>query len=321
MSRPLHSIDSSATEEDFEKFLVSLRRKVEEVTQEARFLEKVDKSRLTNLRFSSLPFCGLKWFLNLPKSMMGDGEKVVDFSYKYFTSVGHTVHDVFQTAMHNYSGVTMLDDYVCRKCKHRVYLSGKVVEECPKCGHDGMKRNEHEIAWMGALGHIDNILQVQKKGPRRSVFVLDYKTTSMKAIESKEDPPGYLAQLSSYATGVSYYKNVDVVGYGLVYVPRDNPFQFRISSYRFTEESKKRGTARMKKWVRDFEIAATVKDLKGALALIDNRPCKEKAGFMFSECEFVGQCAGCGSRPESMEFLVMSTFKKISHVLPIKAIG
>jgi len=298
--------------------LVGLDSKVSEVMQESRFLEKVDKSRLTNLRFSSLPFCGLKWFINLPKSFSAEEEKVVNFGYKFFTSVGHTVHDVFQTAMHNYSGVTMLDDYVCKKCKHRVALSGEPVEECPKCGHSEMKRDEHEISWMGALGHIDNVLLVSKTGKRRSVFVLDYKTTSVASVGSKVDPPGYLAQLSSYAAGISEYKNLDVLGYGLVYVPRDNPFKFRISSYRQDERTKAFAVRRMTKWVKDFEIASQVVSLKDALKLIDNRPCVEKTGFLYSECEFAGMCAGCGPRPDNMVFLVESTHKKIRGFLPIK---
>ena len=74
----------------------------------------------------------------------------------------------------------------------------------------------------------------------------------------------------------------------------------------------------MTKWVKDFEIASQVVSLKDALKLIDNRPCVEKTGFLYSECEFAGMCAGCGPRPDNMVFLVESTHKKIRGFLPIK---
>lgn len=296
ISPQLPFTDRKSSDAEFRSFLEKVNHKLKEVTEESRFTEKVDIGRVNKLRFSSLPYCPLKWFVNLPKSLSGIREKRVDFSYKFYTSVGHTVHDVFQTAMHSYEGVTMLDDYVCRSCKHRVPLRGKEVKKCPKCGSLSMARDEHEITWKGAEGHIDNILQVAVKDDTRYVFLLDYKTTSLNSI-NKVDPPGYLAQLSSYAAGVDEYERMEVLGYGLVYVPRDNPFKFRMSAYRFDENAKRLSAKRFDQWTKWFKVASSVETLKEALALMDIRPCKSGPRFMYSECEHASRCAGCGDRP------------------------
>lgn len=319
ISPPLPFINRSSSDEDFRRLVERLNNKIKEVEEESRFTEKVDIGRVNKLRFSSLPYCPVKWFINLPKSLSSIREKRVNFGYKFYTSVGHTVHDVFQTAMHSYEGVTMLDDYVCVACKHRVPLRGREVKKCPECSSLTMRRDEHEITWKKAEGHIDNILQVAVKDNVRYVFLLDYKTTSLANI-NKEDPPGYLAQLSSYAAGVDEYENMEVLGYGLVYVPRDNPFKFRLSPYRFDDAAKAQASKRFDQWSKWFQTASSVDTLDKALALLDIRPCKSKPRFMYSECEHASRCAACGDRPDHMVFLVESTFKKLKHLLPVKKI-
>ena len=59
--------------------------------------EKSDPSRVQRLRVSSFPFCGVRWFMDLPSgtgSVKSGGTK-----FKFYMSVGHAVHDTMQRVL------------------------------------------------------------------------------------------------------------------------------------------------------------------------------------------------------------------------------
>jgi hypothetical protein len=186
--------------------------------------------------------------------------------------------------------------------------------ECSNCGATKLVREEHTVQWKGSLGHVDEILLLDKKS--KSVYILDYKTTSLSNV-NKPDPAGYLAQISSYAVALkdSGYK---VVGYALVYIPRDNPFKFRVSPYVFDEAAEYKARKRLTGWKESFDSASKVKSLDSALRLLDTRPCEHGLKAAHAECPHASNCAGQGARPENMVFLINKTHKSLGTFLPVR---
>jgi len=285
---------------------------LDSVTKESNIQEKVDINRIKKLRFSGLPFCSLRWFINLPKSVLGDFYSR-EFGFKYYTTVGHAVHDVFQTAMRVNTSVVCLNDFVCLSCKHRHVLLEESPEKCGKCGHRNLVSEEHEVLWNGAVGHVDEILLLDRD--TRTVFIIDYKTTSLSSID-KKDSAQYKAQIISYAVALTD-AGYNVVGVGLIYIPRDNPFKFRPSYYKITSKVIERGRKKLKFWKQHHDYATSISSLSEALHLIDMRPCRSEIKTDFIECEFASSCAGCDADRQSMEYRVRESYRKVKKVLPI----
>jgi hypothetical protein len=294
--------------QSIESVVSSVSRSIKEALENTRFVETVDPTRLNTLRFSSLPFCPVKWFLGLEKSVEKD--RLVDFGYKYFTSVGTVVHEIFQTTVFESEEVQTLTDWRCESCRE-IYPLRSVVKKCTQCGCEKMTRMEHTVGWRGAVGHVDEVVHL---GDRR-IFLLDYKTTSLKNID-KADPPGYLSQISSYALAM-VDAGFDVVGYALVYVPRDNPFKFRVSPYEFDSPAREAARKRMTGWKSAFDKSAKVKSLEEVLGFLDSRPCAKSLKSAHSDCPHASMCAGIPGRPENMEFSLTNCYSRVKKILPI----
>lgn len=310
-------IDNDSSDSDFFRLVDFVTSGLHNVLDEVRYLSKIDPSRGNRLRFSSLPFCGVRWMIKKAATPQGEEFTSVDFGFKYFTSVGHVVHEIMQTGIDNSEILHALNDYVCKDCESRYFLRKNKPKECKNCGCKSFTREEHEITWRGGLGHVDEILLLSERDGKKYVFVMDYKTTSLFGI-NKPDPPGYLCQLSSYSVGLmSENPNIVVVGYGLVYIPRDAPFRFRVSPYRLGPIEIEKVTKRFVRWKRRFDEAGRVKTKDEFMKLLDTRPCKEKMLQIHSDCEHSHVCAGCSGRPEQMEFLMEDAFKKLRKFLPV----
>lgn len=294
-----------------EEAVKTINRAIRLTMDEQRSTEVIDMGRVTRLRFSALPYCSLRWFVGLPQTLHGHETKLTDFGYRFFTRVGTVVHDVVQKAMGESESVTTLRDWRCKSCKRVRSLREHPPTGCSSCGHTHYEAEEHTVRWRRMIGHVDEIVLLDRE--TKSVFLLDYKTTSMKNI-NKEDPPGYLAQISSYSRAL-VDEGWNVVGYGLVYIPRDNPFKFRVSAYEFDERSRRIAKNRMERWEHEFHEVGRITEESQALRLIASRPCRDGEKAMFSECPHKVYCAGCPS--DNMEFLVKESFKKVQKFLPV----
>ncbi len=173
--------------------------------------EKNTPLRVLHLRPSQLPFCVREFFINHARSGL---YRFQDLASSYYTSVGHTVHEVMQ----NYLCRTgrFLADYHCRECGtwHRM----SYVHEC--CGFP-TRYHEVEISYKGIEGHIDAVYK-DKQG---RLWILDFKTTSIASAEKKKTNPGaqYIEQIETYAVLLELQYGLKIEGIMDAFIMRDNP--------------------------------------------------------------------------------------------------
>lgn len=288
------------------------------VMSDSKHKRRTDPTRLNFLRVSSFPFCGLRWFLDLPalsaKSMTNN------FMGAYYTSVGTTYHNVIQASFANMSEMKvirsrLIGDWECsnQKCKTRYSMQRKPLE-CTACKGTVFDFREVEIEDGIIRGHIDFILEVEDGKGNVFWVVCDFKTSSIKKVtERRMTSASNKAQLKSYITLLRKRKpQVSPHGF-LIYVPRDNPFKLELVSVEavFSEESEK-----ISYYKSQYKMAAAVAATEDLKELVDNRPCCEKNLKQFSDCKWRGHCAG-----EEHSKLIfkeaVSVMSRVEHKLPI----
>lgn len=273
---------------------------------------KNDRLRVLYPRFSSFPFCGVKWFFGLPSLLSASAVK--DFAFGYFTSVGHAVHNVQQESITRYlrelgnDDIKVYWDYECQnpECKKRHYLKSEPPKECSECGGNNLKREEHEVKYKGALGHVDLIVSFklnpklrEEIGEKEISLVMDYKTTSIYNTTEKVHTLPYVgnqAQIDKY-TGVLQLRTKHlppVVGNALVYLPRDVPFRHKTFFKYISPEEGKKHRNDIVKYVADHTRWATLESLEEALEYFDERPCQspDDVPREYCDCEFNKICTG-----------------------------
>lgn len=293
---------------------------------EGTVLNRNDPSRLTNVRFSSFPLCGVRWFLELPSLVTKASNK--DFAFGYFTRVGTTVHEVIQEAFSSLAedgqSFSLLWDWKCKHCKHREGVLKIVAPdgECSSCGNDsGYSREEHQIRFRGAVGHVDTLIQVKLPANIAKVFgspvgviVADYKTTSTYNVTKKNTLPykSNVAQISKYAAVLQ--KTLPVLGWALIYMPRDIPFRYKVIS-KFMDRAE--GLTHRKDIVRyiathnAWSRATSLEEIK---ELFNRRPCQRADSIPeeFADCDHCKSCTGTKGFSK-----VENTFKRIQKHIPI----
>jgi hypothetical protein len=177
------------------------------------YYERTSPGRMLHLRPSQLPFCAMGFFVN--HGMRGM-YKPMDFAMAFYTKVGSAVHEVLQDFLCQ-SG-RLLADYHCRECGKWHRMSYKY--EC--CGFP-TKYHEIEINYKGVHGHIDAIYK-DKEG---RLWIVDFKTTSLKGAPYKQKNPGaaYQEQIEVYAVLVELQYGIKIAGYADQFIIRDNPMK------------------------------------------------------------------------------------------------
>lgn len=293
-----------------------------------------DPTRLTNVRFSSFPFCGVKWFLDLPSLVSPRVRK--DYAFGYFTSVGTTVHEVTQEALHSLADIfegddiEVLWDWKCKSCKHREGILVPQAPEgpCSKCGGTtGYSREEHQVRHRNtkldkeAVGHTDTILRIKLSpalerltGSKYGVIIADYKTSSVYNVSKKDalPYPNNVAQISKYAGALQ--KTLPVIGWALIYMPRDVPFRYKICVGYVSQEDCVKHRKDINKYIRlhtQWSQASTWEDFS---ALYERRPCQSLSDIPeeFKDCDHQKNC--CSSRGINNLKL---TYNKLKKVIPI----
>jgi hypothetical protein len=287
--------------------------------EEGLHSERVDPSRVSRLRISSFPFCPVKWFMGLdrnknPIAFLGSHQR-------YYTRVGHVLHDVMQSGLLAVdltpTKVEVVCDWVCLSCKHRHFFTARIAE-CTECGHKKLKAEEHEVDDYPVMGHIDNVFRIHykdKKDRARFVYVvIDYKTTSFKGIKSGRLPyKDNQAQLRAYANEIRRRGEPVLPFVFLVYVPRDNPNAFKLYpvDVDFEKEEIKRA-----RYVARFLRVIEIKRKSELMELLDDRPCRSKLLPVFEGCKLAAGCAGESNR-ENIEEQVVRVFKSLDGRLPL----
>ena len=298
---------------------------MQQLVQESQAVRNTDLSRTTNLRFSGFPFCGTRWFLNLPISL---AEKMrMNFGMRFFTAVGTTVHEAIQEMWGSLKDVRVYNDYLCRSCKHREYLKKKVLQ-CPSCGSTNLSKEEHELRYKNALGHIDELIWVElpegmqtKFKLKKGLIVIDYKTTMLAKVTAKKSALPYkenVFQISGYASAL-HESGLPILGYCLIYVPRDNPFQFKVCAFELTPKNHAEAINRMDYYVENFGAWSSAKTLKRVIKLVEHRPCTpgETVPEDFEGCKWANLCTSLDGEEILMQ-KINTVFNQIEHKLPIK---
>ena len=294
-----------------------------------------DPSRLTNVRFSSFPFCGVRWFLELPHLVSKSAKK--DYAFGYFTRVGTTVHEVTQEALHavmqafDAEDVEVLWDWKCKSCKHRhAVLQGTCpTDNCSACGaSSGFSREEHQVRHTNkklgkqAVGHVDTILKVKLTpalarltGDEYGVIIVDYKTSSVHNVSKKDSDlpyPDNVAQISKYAGVIR--KTLPVIGWALVYMPRDIPFRFKVCVGAVTEEDCLAHRRDINKYIRVHTEWSSARTEEEILELYEKRPCRSLADVPaeFKKCDHVKGCCSNATKRQ-----VVSVVSRLKGKLPI----
>ncbi len=245
---------------------VALRKAVDN----GHLVSPVDPTRLLYLRTSQLPFCPMRTFFEMPRWFT----KAVsnDFSMSFYTRVGHAVHAVMQETLHKVSTSQSytLNDWICLnpECKHRHPLK-RLIKTCRKCGGTKLFPDEHRIDLPWIRGHIDTILV-----NGHTAVIVDYKTTSSKSVNSKSGSEvNYTTQIGSYCTlmkPVLAEMGIDLIGWALVYVARDNFVMKVVTGDNFTP------LAQLKEWSKQHQGLLNLKSKSEVRELVANRICKTK---------------------------------------------
>ena len=231
---------------------------------------------------------------------------------KYYVTVGSAVHDVVQTLLAGLdleaTGVAVIADWKCRSCQRIKRMQAK-PEKC-SCGHTTFKFLEPTVDDGEILGHIDTILEITlskktKDFPDGKIWiVLDYKTSSLKKTNAgsraKSEAERKLAQarmvsssnrsqIRTYVTLLKKLGRPMAPFAALIYIPRDNPFEFKI--HLLNVDFAKEGRL-LRGYKHDFKLAVKAKTYEDLVEIVDNRPCSEKCLKQFQWCKWRNMCAG-----------------------------
>lgn len=244
--------------------------------------------RQLELHPSSFPYCPLKHMYSaLQRRPEAFGN--VTFGDTYFVSVGRLVHLLIQRFMG--LGGRVWGHWKCvhhdsGKCKYQDLEEISAYHNCPVCGN----RCEYE-----EVGHnIDDVLIGHQdclyEDSNNNFWILDYKTcTLLKAQKHVKDGVTlsknnvYRAQQRAYVT-LSHRKyakshGIRPKGWILVYLPRDNPFNFQLYGEVVSIEEKKQIWEQIDmniQAVTDVLDAESYKDIKKWIPL---KPCSSLAQY------------------------------------------
>lgn len=230
----------------------------------------VPLTKAKNLRVSSFPYCGLRhWYMNL---LEVSGE--LNFSSAYYTSVGTLVHALVQGWIGE--GGRIYGNWKCvqKGCGGKRYFSHS--KRCPKCKLP-MEYEEFAVrAFKYLSGHIDGLY----RSADGRWWIIDYKTCSVRII-STNGQTGMLPykanewQIKAYCALIEMILNIEVSGWILHYVARDDPITCHVATGgMITKKEKARYMKKMETWDRHFGVVNNVTKLSDIKVLVEEKPCK-----------------------------------------------
>lgn len=253
--------------------------------------------RAQRLRVSGFPFCGLRTaYLKMIQHVEPD-----DASYKdFYTSVGTVAHSVFQ----RWAGAngSIYGDWECRnkECGHKVHFSCKNI--CPKCGQEMMYEEFTVKAFDNTSGHLDGVWRARLQKKRKSFWVIDYKTSSVRAIEGQKTERTFpysknVAQIEAYVPMIEQEINIEVDGWLLIYIARDNPRLFKVVGHRMTDDEKQRVMVKVQLYDKQYGVVQRLKRQKQLDYLVRTKFCKNHEHYVvdmkgFNPCKLAPVCFG-----------------------------
>lgn len=275
------------------KLVASASRRIEQVLKSAfedgTCFERNDSSRAFRLRPSSFPFCPLRFFLDLP-DMLTKGKRIPS-TMAYYVRVGHVIHGVFQEAVstHSVASQFFIRDWKCAHCKH-LHVLTTVPEQCAKCSkpfhvHEAAANIEHTVEHGNLVGHVDDAFGFTRDG-NDYLVVVDYKSTSLARLSRKGVLPerSHIEQLAAYSALLN--KRIHVLGYVLVYIPRDNPHKLKAFSFLLQQPEAQSILKKIAVYEQQHKFALAATDIKSVNRLIEKRVCRSSDDVV----EFCGKC-------------------------------
>lgn len=250
-----------------------------------------DPTRTFYMRPSSLPYCPIRKFLTLASKGI-PAVQTHDAGSLFYTSVGTTVHEVFQAILGR--GGRMYANWVCRHCKNVAPFT--TYAKCPKCKKSGADVDHQEISvakLRGWRGHLDGVI----RDADGVLWVIDYKTTNLDFVSRADSKPhkSYVMQQKAYVVLLEEILGEPVAGWCLVYLARDNPVKRRrLFSCVVSDAEKKvirKKLVHMAKLHGQLFKAETLADLK---PLYENKLCASSVEhdeyFKYEGCEYRDVC-------------------------------
>lgn len=261
-------------------------------------------------RPSAFPQCSvLLWIKMVKGASLGYWETDKSFAGDFFTSIGTQAHTV--TQYHIGDSGKIWGNWKCinPKCslahaakdvydkEGNVLTTGKLTRKhttrnrCPEC-KDSMEYVEIEISYKGLKGHIDCIIYLGNG----QYWVGDYKTTTKYKLTSGKLPEkSHLMQIPTYVWVLRNKYKMNVVGFSLLYLSRDNPFNFVEKHFTWNDEWE----IKTKKLINSQRLAfvAALHSLKtkNFTHAIENKLCCSESYYhknvsFYTECPMLKVC-------------------------------
>jgi hypothetical protein len=224
--------------------------------------ERNTPHRVLSLRPSQMPFCVREFFIN---HALGGLDRNLDLAGAFYTSVGTVVHSVMQAYLCQ-SG-RFFADYYCKECE--TWHRQSYTYEC--CG---FPTQYHEIAinYKGIKGHIDAVYK-DRKG---KLWILDFKTTSLKSAPKKQKNPGtqYVEQIETYAVLFELQYKMKIEGIVDAFIVRDNPrTDPAVYAKLLSDPMRSRVKTRLSLYKKMHRETLDASTLKEVLALLEYERC------------------------------------------------
>lgn len=257
-------------------------------------------------RPSSFPTCSILTMLRLAKGAHdGYFEGSMTASGGFFTSVGTAAHENIQYYI-GQSG-KIWGDWKCINptCKRRhaaqdlfnekgeCWRKGKLTRKdttnnkCPSCKLP-MEYVEKSISYKGLKGHIDAIVKLDGGG----WWVADYKTSTKYQITnatSKLPHKAHLKQIPTYCYVLKKKYKMNIVGFSVLYLSRDNPFLFHEHSELWDAKWDKRTKALIKAEGKKFTAGTRSFYERNPKYAIKHKPCANLRQYE-EEIDFYDPC-------------------------------
>lgn len=269
--------------------------------------------RIRDYHPSSSPYCGLE---NAYEIMLNGGpvfKNEMPAMMDYYCSVGTVVHEHLQKWLSrtNYEDVYMIGDLLCKHCGHKIEYTE--YQDCPKCGRQMFYEELSVKFGLNTVGHVDCLLHVEIDGKPYKI-VVDFKTSSTKAIQLHNQLGKFpykhnVFQIETYVALLEDQyrdKGLEIDGWLLCYLARDDPSKFVPVGEMVTEKKKKRLHDQIAMWdkqnyyvYKKIRTVPEVFDFKLLKPLVEHKLCPSQKFYEervkeYEGCPLEKYCFGDG---------------------------
>lgn len=246
-------------------------------------------TRTDTLRISGLAYCGLKHVY----TRMIQPAEYLSFGSEYYTGVGTLTHEAVQDFLGR--GGRMYGVWDCEQDGCHGQRTFSANNRCPACNSE-MKYNEISIDLSAIFPnvsscHLDGVF----KDSKGKYWLVDYKTTNSRTakqpLETTTLPyPTNKAQIMAYCAVLEWRFNINVEGWILFYIARDQPINtHRAVGNRITVEEKKTIMAKLATASTHYGMVMNATSFDTVTSLVEQKPCKtveiyEKEYATFGGC-------------------------------------